>query len=101
MRSGLFISPRSCMGSQLCVATELLFHAQSLDGSPRRRRRPAALTGTPNSYPLSDKGGAAAICGLMLAASRLKPKNVKIVAKLAMVRNSIGADAYVADEVWL
>ena len=46
-----------------------------------------------------DKGGAAAVAGLFLAASRLKPSGLRLVAELGVVRNSIGADSYVADEI--
>lgn len=46
-----------------------------------------------------DKGGAAAVAGLFLAAARLKLSNVHLVAELGVVRNSIGSDSYVADEI--
>ena len=46
-----------------------------------------------------DKGGAAAVAGLLLAAAKLKVPGVKLIAELGVVRNSIGADAYVADEI--
>ncbi len=46
-----------------------------------------------------DKGGAAAVAGLLLAAAKMQLKGVKLVAELGVVRNSIGADAYVADEI--
>ncbi|MEZ5963773.1 MAG: leucyl aminopeptidase family protein [Planctomycetota bacterium] len=46
-----------------------------------------------------DKGGAAAVAGLFLAVARLRLPGVRLVAELGMVRNSIGADAYVADEI--
>ena len=46
-----------------------------------------------------DKGGAAAAAGVVLAAAKLKLKGVHLIAELGCVRNSIGADAYVADEV--
>jgi leucyl aminopeptidase len=46
-----------------------------------------------------DKGGAAAVAGFMKTLSILKPKGLKVVASLALVRNSIGADAYVPDEI--
>lgn len=45
-----------------------------------------------------DKGGAAAIAGFILAAAKTG-KNMKIKAALAMVRNSVGPDSYVADEI--
>jgi len=46
-----------------------------------------------------DKCGAATITGLMASIAEFMPKGVKVVARLAFVRNSIGADAYVADEI--
>ncbi|RKP11433.1 hypothetical protein BJ684DRAFT_21997, partial [Piptocephalis cylindrospora] len=46
-----------------------------------------------------DKCGAAAVAGLLLTAAHLKPTHVNITAELAFVRNSIGADSYVSDEV--
>jgi len=46
-----------------------------------------------------DKCGAAQVTGLMAAIAEFKPKGIKVVARLAYVRNSIGADAYVADEI--
>lgn len=46
-----------------------------------------------------DKCGAATIAGLMLAVSKVKPAHTSFSASLAFVRNSIGADAYVCDEV--
>nr|WP_136252627.1 leucyl aminopeptidase family protein [Ningiella ruwaisensis] len=46
-----------------------------------------------------DKGGAAAVAGFMKTIAQLKPKGIKVVASIAAVRNSIGADAYVPDEI--
>ena len=46
-----------------------------------------------------DKGGAAAAAGLVHAIASLRPKGIKVVAELGLVRNSIGADALVADEI--
>jgi len=46
-----------------------------------------------------DKGGAAAAAGVVLAAAKLKLKGVHLIAELGLVRNSIGAEAYVADEI--
>jgi leucyl aminopeptidase len=46
-----------------------------------------------------DKGGAAAVAGFMKTLSLLRPKGLKVVASLALVRNSIGANAYVPDEI--
>ncbi|KFZ37050.1 peptidase M17 [Shewanella mangrovi] len=46
-----------------------------------------------------DKGGAAAIAGLMKTIGLLKPQGVRVVAQLGLVRNSIGSDAFVPDEI--
>lgn len=46
-----------------------------------------------------DKCGAAAVAGLIATAAKLQPAQVNIRARLAFVRNSIGPDAYVADEI--
>lgn len=46
-----------------------------------------------------DKGGAAAAAGLVHAIATLRPKGVRVVAELGAVRNSIGSDAFVADEI--
>jgi leucyl aminopeptidase len=46
-----------------------------------------------------DKGGAAAIIGLFLTASRLAPPGLRLVAEIGAVRNSTGADAFVTDEI--
>jgi leucyl aminopeptidase len=46
-----------------------------------------------------DKGGAAAVAGFMKTVAELKPKGLKVVAYIGAVRNSIGADAFVADEI--
>jgi leucyl aminopeptidase len=46
-----------------------------------------------------DKGGAAAVAGLFLAASGLGLRGVRLVAELGVVRNSIGSDAFVSDEI--
>ncbi len=46
-----------------------------------------------------DKCGAAAVAGLLATAARLQPKHVNIHARLAFVRNSVGADSYVSDEI--
>merc|ERR1712050_284181 len=44
-------------------------------------------------------GGAAAAAGLLRVVSLLKPKNIKVVGAMCMVRNSVGSNAYVADEI--
>ena len=46
-----------------------------------------------------DKGGAAAVIGFFLTLAQLKPAGVRAVAEIGMVRNSIGADAFVTDEI--
>ncbi|WP_444996143.1 M17 family metallopeptidase [Aliikangiella sp. IMCC44359] len=46
-----------------------------------------------------DKGGAAAVAGFVKTVAELKPKGLKVIATLGVVRNSIGSDSYVADEI--
>ena len=46
-----------------------------------------------------DKCGAASACGVMATVSHLAPPGVKVVTAMAMVRNSVGVDSYVADEI--
>merc|ERR1719474_1112802 len=46
-----------------------------------------------------DKCGAAAAAGLMKTLAELQPPSVKVVGAMAMVRNSVGANCYVADEI--
>lgn len=46
-----------------------------------------------------DKGGAAAVAGLILAAAKLGLKGIRLIAELGVVRNSIGSDAFVSDEI--
>ncbi len=46
-----------------------------------------------------DKGGAAAVAGLLLTVGLLKPKGLRIVAEIGAVRNSIGAESFVTDEI--
>ncbi|XP_032808306.1 putative aminopeptidase W07G4.4 isoform X2 [Petromyzon marinus] len=46
-----------------------------------------------------DKCGAAAVAGFFEILAKLKPKNIRVVGVLAMVRNSVGSDCYVADEI--
>jgi len=46
-----------------------------------------------------DKCGAAAGAGLMKTISELQPAGVKVVVALCMVRNSVGSNCYVADEI--
>lgn len=46
-----------------------------------------------------DKGGAAGVAGFIKAVADLNPDNLKVVAEIGAARNSIGSDAFVADEI--
>lgn len=46
-----------------------------------------------------DKGGAGAVLGFMAAVERLRPVGVEVVAEVGAVRNSIGSDGFVTDEI--
>jgi leucyl aminopeptidase len=46
-----------------------------------------------------DKGGAGVVAGLMRAVSALELPGVRVIALLGLVRNSIGEDAFVSDEI--
>ncbi len=46
-----------------------------------------------------DKCGAAAVAGILKACSILKPKGVKVVGAMCVVRNSVGENCYVSDEI--
>ncbi|MCC6647940.1 MAG: hypothetical protein IT374_20530 [Polyangiaceae bacterium] len=46
-----------------------------------------------------DKGGAAAVAGLLRVVAERAPKDVRIVALLGAVRNSVGSDSFVTDEI--
>lgn len=46
-----------------------------------------------------DKCGAAAMAGFMAVCALLKPTHLNVTVDLAFVRNSIGSNAYVADEI--
>ena len=46
-----------------------------------------------------DKGGAAGVAGFVKAVAGIRPQGVKVVAELAVVRNNIGALAFVSDEI--
>ncbi|KAH9278991.1 putative aminopeptidase W07G4.4 [Echinococcus granulosus] len=46
-----------------------------------------------------DKSGAAAVAGFFRTLSLLKPKGLSVHGAMALVRNSIGCDGYVADEI--
>ncbi|CAG8731616.1 919_t:CDS:2, partial [Ambispora leptoticha] len=46
-----------------------------------------------------DKCGAATVAGFLKTVSKLQPVHVNVTAALALVRNSVGSDSYVSDEV--
>jgi leucyl aminopeptidase len=46
-----------------------------------------------------DKGGAGAVAGLLLAAHELGLRGVRVIGLLGLVRNSIGEESFVSDEV--
>ncbi|XP_019644231.1 PREDICTED: putative aminopeptidase W07G4.4 [Branchiostoma belcheri] len=46
-----------------------------------------------------DKCGAAAVAGFFQVLNAMRPKKLRVLGTLAMVRNSVGADCYVADEL--
>ena len=46
-----------------------------------------------------DKCGSSAVAAFMKVVDELKPANVQVVGAMAMVRNSVGSDAYVSDEI--
>lgn len=46
-----------------------------------------------------DKCGAAAVAGFMQIVSMQKPSDIHVMAALCMVRNSVGEECYVADEI--
>ncbi|KAI9016329.1 hypothetical protein CLU79DRAFT_819985 [Phycomyces nitens] len=46
-----------------------------------------------------DKCGAAAVAGFLKTVELLQPKGVNVTAGIALVRNSIGSDSYVSDEI--
>lgn len=46
-----------------------------------------------------DKGGAAAVAGFFQTLAVLRPKNLRVFGAMCMVRNSVGSDAYVSDEI--
>ncbi|XP_074526451.1 putative aminopeptidase W07G4.4 [Halichoeres trimaculatus] len=48
-----------------------------------------------------DKCGAAAVAGFFKIVAKLQPKNLKVIGSMAMVRNSVGSECYVADELVL
>ncbi|XP_022654887.1 putative aminopeptidase W07G4.4 isoform X3 [Varroa jacobsoni] len=46
-----------------------------------------------------DKCGAAAVAGFFKILAVTKPKNLRVLGAMCMVRNSVGSDSYVADEL--
>lgn len=46
-----------------------------------------------------DKCGAAAVGGFMKTVELLKPQDVHVIAAMCMVRNNVGEECYVADEI--
>jgi leucyl aminopeptidase len=46
-----------------------------------------------------DKCGAAAVGGFMKTVELLKPEDVHVIAAMCMVRNNVGEECYVADEI--
>ena len=46
-----------------------------------------------------DKGGGAAVAGFVRAVAELAPSNIRVVAEIGAVRNSVGADSFVTDEI--
>jgi len=46
-----------------------------------------------------DKSGAAAVAGFFKVLDALKPKGLKVIGTLSMVRNSVGPESYTCDEI--
>lgn len=46
-----------------------------------------------------DKCGSAAVAGFFQTLAAAKPKNIRVLGALCMVRNSVGSDSYVSDEL--
>uniref|UniRef100_A0A0N5CF33 CYTOSOL_AP domain-containing protein n=1 Tax=Strongyloides papillosus TaxID=174720 RepID=A0A0N5CF33_STREA len=46
-----------------------------------------------------DKYGSAVVAGFFAALNILKPKNIRVIANMPMVRNSIGSNGYTCDEI--
>ncbi len=46
-----------------------------------------------------DKGGAGAVAGFMKMLAEYKPAGIKVIGEIGAVRNSIGAEAFVSDEI--
>lgn len=61
----------------------------------------STLTNLSPSAMSRDKCGAASVAGFLKTVSLLAPDHVNITAGLSFVRNSVGSDSYVSDEVIL
>lgn len=46
-----------------------------------------------------DKGGGATVAGFVRTVAALAPPGLRVIAEIGAVRNSVGADAYVSDEI--
>ncbi|KAH8360118.1 hypothetical protein KR093_010862, partial [Drosophila rubida] len=46
-----------------------------------------------------DKCGAAAVAGFMQVVAEQKPKDIRVIGALCLVRNSVGEEGYVSDEI--
>ncbi|KAF2893997.1 hypothetical protein ILUMI_12175, partial [Ignelater luminosus] len=46
-----------------------------------------------------DKCGAAAVAGFLQIVNELQPKHTKVIGAMSLVRNSVGSNCYVADEI--
>ena len=46
-----------------------------------------------------DKGGGAAVAGFLKTIAELAPKNLRVIAEIGAVRNSVGEDCFVSDEI--
>ena len=46
-----------------------------------------------------DKCGSAVVAGFLQCVADLKPKGIKVIGAMAMVRNSVGENCYVSDEI--
>lgn len=46
-----------------------------------------------------DKCGSAFVAGYFQTLNILRPQNIKVIGRMAMVRNSVGVESYVADEI--
>lgn len=46
-----------------------------------------------------DKGGGAAVAGFLRTVAAIAPRGLRVVAEIGAVRNSVGADCFVSDEI--